>query len=85
MSCAANGLREWNCPSRTGALRAAAASFGLFRLAASRASAVRRIYFGGKEMLAKKFPKRPLKNAYAIFEKWGFASIAIPAIARVPC
>jgi membrane protein YqaA with SNARE-associated domain len=39
---------------------------------------------GGKEMLAKKFPRKPLKRAYAVFEKWGFASIAIPAMLPPP-
>jgi membrane protein YqaA with SNARE-associated domain len=39
---------------------------------------------GGKETLEKKFSKRKAKRVYAIFERWGFASVAIPAILPPP-
>jgi membrane protein YqaA with SNARE-associated domain len=39
---------------------------------------------GGKETLEKKFSRRKAKRVYAIFERWGFASVAIPAILPPP-
>ncbi|MGA2352875.1 MAG: VTT domain-containing protein [Terriglobales bacterium] len=39
---------------------------------------------GGKETLEKKFAPRKVKRVYAIFERWGFASVAIPAILPPP-
>jgi membrane protein YqaA with SNARE-associated domain len=39
---------------------------------------------GGKEMLEKKFSPRKAKRVYAIFERWGFAAVAIPAILPPP-
>jgi membrane protein YqaA with SNARE-associated domain len=39
---------------------------------------------GGKETLEKKFSQRKAKRVYAIFERWGFASVAIPAILPPP-
>ena len=39
---------------------------------------------GGKETLEKRFSKRRIKKVYAIFERWGFASVAIPAILPPP-
>jgi len=39
---------------------------------------------GGKETLEKKFSQRRVKRLYAIFERWGFASVAIPAILPPP-
>jgi membrane protein YqaA with SNARE-associated domain len=39
---------------------------------------------GGKETLEKKFSQRRVKKLYAIFERWGFASVAIPAILPPP-
>jgi membrane protein YqaA with SNARE-associated domain len=34
---------------------------------------------GGKETLEKRFSARKVKKVYAIFERWGFAAVAIPA------
>jgi membrane protein YqaA with SNARE-associated domain len=39
---------------------------------------------GGKETLEKKFSQRKAKKVYAIFERWGFAAVAIPAILPPP-
>jgi membrane protein YqaA with SNARE-associated domain len=39
---------------------------------------------GGKETLEKKLSPRKTKRVYAIFERWGFASVAIPAILPPP-
>jgi membrane protein YqaA with SNARE-associated domain len=39
---------------------------------------------GGKESLARKFSKRKMAKVYKIFERWGFASIAIPAVLPPP-
>lgn len=39
---------------------------------------------GGKETLEKKFSPRKVKKVYAIFERWGFASVAISAILPPP-
>jgi len=39
---------------------------------------------GGKEMLARRFSARTLKRVYAIFERWGFGAIAIPALLPPP-
>src|SRR5271170_6544163 len=39
---------------------------------------------GGKETLEKKFSQRKVKKVYAIFERWGFAAVAIPAILPPP-
>jgi membrane protein YqaA with SNARE-associated domain len=39
---------------------------------------------GGKETLEKKLSQRKAKRVYAIFERWGFASVAIPAILPPP-
>jgi membrane protein YqaA with SNARE-associated domain len=39
---------------------------------------------GGKETLEKKFSQKRVKKLYAIFERWGFASVAIPAILPPP-
>jgi membrane protein YqaA with SNARE-associated domain len=39
---------------------------------------------GGKEMLEKRFSQSKVKKYYAIFERWGFASVAIPAILPPP-
>jgi membrane protein YqaA with SNARE-associated domain len=39
---------------------------------------------GGKETLEKKFSQRKAKRVYAIFERWGFASVAIAAILPPP-
>jgi membrane protein YqaA with SNARE-associated domain len=39
---------------------------------------------GGKETLEKRFSQRKVKRVYAIFERWGFASVAIPAILPPP-
>ena len=38
----------------------------------------------GKEALEKRFPKRKVKKVYAIFERWGFAAVAIPAMLPPP-
>jgi membrane protein YqaA with SNARE-associated domain len=39
---------------------------------------------GGKETLEKKLSQRKATRVYAIFERWGFASVAIPAILPPP-
>jgi len=39
---------------------------------------------GGKETLEKRFSKKKVKKVYAIFERWGFAAVAIPAILPPP-
>ncbi len=39
---------------------------------------------GGKETLEKRFSKKTTKKVYAIFERWGFAAVAIPAILPPP-
>lgn len=39
---------------------------------------------GGQETLEKKFSPRRAKRVYAIFERWGFAAVAIPAILPPP-
>jgi len=39
---------------------------------------------GGKETLEKRFSKKKVTKVYAIFERWGFASVAIPAILPPP-
>jgi membrane protein YqaA with SNARE-associated domain len=39
---------------------------------------------GGKETLEKKLSPRKVKKIYAIFERWGFAAVAIPAILPPP-
>lgn len=39
---------------------------------------------GGKETLEKRFSPRKAKKVYAIFERWGFAAVAIPAILPPP-
>jgi membrane protein YqaA with SNARE-associated domain len=39
---------------------------------------------GGKEMLARRFSARTLKKVYAIFERYGFGAIALPALLPPP-
>src|SRR6202163_4126745 len=39
---------------------------------------------GGKETLEKRFSKRKTAKVYAIFERWGLVSVAIPAILPPP-
>jgi membrane protein YqaA with SNARE-associated domain len=39
---------------------------------------------GGKETLARKFPRRKLEKIYKIFERWGFTAILIPALLPPP-
>lgn len=39
---------------------------------------------GGKEAVDKKFSQKKAQRFYAIFERWGFASVAIPAILPPP-
>src|SRR3984957_11283657 len=39
---------------------------------------------GGKETLEKRFSQKKVKRVYAIFERWGFASVAIPALLPPP-
>jgi membrane protein YqaA with SNARE-associated domain len=39
---------------------------------------------GGKESLSRRFSAKTLKRVYAIFERWGFAAIAIPALLPPP-
>jgi membrane protein YqaA with SNARE-associated domain len=39
---------------------------------------------GGKQTLEKKFSPRRAKKVYAIFERWGFAAVAIPALLPPP-
>src|ERR1035437_8975569 len=38
----------------------------------------------GKENLEKRFSKRTTSKVYAIFERWGFASVAISALLPPP-
>ena len=39
---------------------------------------------GGKETLEKRFSKKKTARVYAIFERWGLVSVAIPAILPPP-
>jgi membrane protein YqaA with SNARE-associated domain len=39
---------------------------------------------GGKETLEKRLSKKSAARVYAIFERWGFAAVAIPAILPPP-
>jgi len=39
---------------------------------------------GGKETLEKRFSRRKADRVYAIFERWGLVSVAIPAILPPP-
>jgi membrane protein YqaA with SNARE-associated domain len=39
---------------------------------------------GGKETLEKRFSKKTTKRVYAIFERYGFAAVAIPALLPPP-
>ena len=39
---------------------------------------------GGKETLEKRFSKKTTNKVYAIFERWGFAAVAIPALLPPP-
>jgi membrane protein YqaA with SNARE-associated domain len=39
---------------------------------------------GGKETLEKRFSRKNVNKVYAIFERWGFASVAIAAILPPP-
>jgi membrane protein YqaA with SNARE-associated domain len=39
---------------------------------------------GGKETLEKRFSKRKTDKIYAIFSRWGFAAVAIPALLPPP-
>jgi membrane protein YqaA with SNARE-associated domain len=39
---------------------------------------------GGKETLEKRFPKRKVNKIYSVFERWGFAAVAIPAVLPPP-
>jgi membrane protein YqaA with SNARE-associated domain len=39
---------------------------------------------GGQETLEKRFSPKKVKKVYAIFGRWGFASVAIPAILPPP-
>ena len=39
---------------------------------------------GGKETLEKRFSKKKVNRVYAIFERYGFAAVAIPAILPPP-
>jgi membrane protein YqaA with SNARE-associated domain len=39
---------------------------------------------GGKETLERRFSKRKTARVYAIFERWGLVSVAIPAILPPP-
>ena len=39
---------------------------------------------GGKATLEKKFSQKQINRVYKIFERWGFASVAIPAILPPP-
>ena len=39
---------------------------------------------GGKETLEKRFSKKTTKKVYAIFSRWGFAAVVIPAILPPP-
>lgn len=39
---------------------------------------------GGKETLARKFPRAKLEKVYKIFGRWGFGAIVIPALLPPP-
>src|SRR5438105_14667109 len=39
---------------------------------------------GGKTTLEKRFSQEKIEKVYAAFERWGFASVAIPAILPPP-
>jgi membrane protein YqaA with SNARE-associated domain len=39
---------------------------------------------GGKEALAKKFPKQKVDKVLKTFERWGFAAVAVPALLPPP-
>ena len=39
---------------------------------------------GGKETLEKRFSRSTTNRVYAIFERWGFAAVAIPALLPPP-
>ena len=39
---------------------------------------------GGKETLEKRFSQKKVRKVYAIFKRWGFASVAIPALLPPP-
>src|ERR1700685_3114659 len=39
---------------------------------------------GGEKALEDRFPERKLKSIFKIFERWGFAAIAIPAVLPPP-
>jgi membrane protein YqaA with SNARE-associated domain len=39
---------------------------------------------GGKETLERRFSRKRVQKVYAIFERWGFASVAIPALLPPP-
>src|ERR1035437_3319223 len=39
---------------------------------------------GGKETLEKRFSKKKTDKVYAIFSRWGFAAVAIPAVLPPP-
>jgi len=39
---------------------------------------------GGKETLEKRFSKKTTDKVYAIFSRWGFAAVAIPALLPPP-
>lgn len=39
---------------------------------------------GGKETLERRFSKKKINKVYAIFERWGFASVAISALLPPP-
>ncbi len=39
---------------------------------------------GGKEALEKRFSRKKAAKIYSVFERWGFASVAIPALLPPP-
>jgi membrane protein YqaA with SNARE-associated domain len=39
---------------------------------------------GGKATLEKRFSQKTIKRTYGIFERWGFAAVAIPALLPPP-
>jgi membrane protein DedA with SNARE-associated domain len=39
---------------------------------------------GGKETLERKYPAKTLAKVYKVFEKWGFATIAVAALLPPP-
>jgi membrane protein YqaA with SNARE-associated domain len=39
---------------------------------------------GGKEALERRFPRKRVERVYKLFERWGFLSIAIPALLPPP-